>query len=270
MTVSLPDFPVDTYSAMLPVRFAPPPLNPSPNGLYAATEWIPESGPTRWLDSGIEMRPVGNYGGGQSFGVWVADWCASLDDLTPEDRKAALRPQIGDPFAAMTVWAADECDLTAPSRAEVRQRAAQVFRLEEQNAVERQFATRLLADAGSPGSAGDLVDAVSALEDALGRTNTLGFVHASTGWAARAARDNLLTRTGTGFTTPLGHRWVFGGGYIDGLGDTLVATSQPFGWRSEVQLRDAIDAHNNTFIAVAERSAVIGYEKLVGAATVTP
>lgn len=265
MTTALPDFPITTYDAMLAVPFTPPPVSPAPNGLYGATQWMPESGPTRWLDSGVQVRPAGNYGGDQSFGVWSADWCASLDDLTPDDRKAGLRPEIPAPFEAMTVWAADECDLTEPSQAEVQQRAAQVFRIEEQNAVERQFAARLLTDAGSPAQADDIVDAVSTLEEAMGRTNTIGFIHASTGWAARAAQANLLVRTGTGFTTPLGHRWVLGGGYIDGLTSTLVATSQPFGWRSEVQIRTAVDERANSFIAVAERSVVVGYERLVGA-----
>jgi hypothetical protein len=270
VTTALPDFPISTYDSFVPVPFTPPPVNPAPHGLNAATQWMPETGPTRWLDSGVQVRPAGNYGGDQSFGVWMADWCASLDDLTPDDRKAVLRTEIPAPFEAMTVWAADECDLTEPSQAEVRQRAAQVFRLEEHNAVERQFAARLLTDSGTPADSDDIVDAVSQLEDALGRTNTQGFIHASTGWAARAAQANLLIRTGTGFTTPLGHRWVFGGGYIEGLTSTLVATSQPFGWRSEVQVRTAIDERANTFIAIAERSVVVGYEKLVGAVEVAP
>ncbi|WKG06634.1 hypothetical protein [Mycolicibacterium sp. HK-90] len=250
---------------MLAVPFTPPPVNPAPNGLYGATQWTPETGPTRWLDGGVQIRPAGNYGGETSFGVWNADWCASLDDLTPDDRKAGLRPENPAPFEAMTVWAADECDLTEPSQTEVHQRAAQVFRLEEQNAVERQFAARLLTDSDNPGQADDIVDAVSQLEDALGRTNTQGFIHASTGWAARAAQANLLIRSGTGLTTPLGHRWVFGGGYIAGLTSTLMATSQPFGWRSDVQVRTATDERANSFIAIAERSVVVGYERLVGA-----
>lgn len=264
-STSLPDFPVQTYDHMVPVPFAPPPLSPAPNGLYGATQWVPETGPTRWLDAGVQIRPAGNYGGIESFGVWNAGWCASLDDLTPEDRKIGLRPEVPEPFEAMTVWAADGCDLTEPSRAEVETRAAQVFRLEEHNAVERQFAARLLTDAVAPAEASDIVAAVSALEIALGRTNTLGFIHASSGWAARAAQANLLIRAGAGYITPLGHRWVFGGGYIDGLTDTLVATSQPYGWRSEVQLRTAVDEHANTFIAIAERSVVVGYERLLGA-----
>lgn len=259
------DFPIATFDHMLAVPFTPPPVNPAPGGLNAATQWLPETGPTRWLGSGVQVRPAGNYGGAQSFGVWAADWCASLDDLTPADRKAGLRPEVADPFDAFTIWAADECDLTEQSRAEVEARAAQVFRLEEHNALERHVAARLLTDAGNPADAADIIDAVRQLENMLARTGTLGFIHASTGWAALAAQANLLIRTGTGYTTPLGHRWVFGGGYIDGLTSTLVATSQPYGWRSEVQVRTASDEHANSFIAIAERSVVVGYERFIGA-----
>lgn len=80
------------------MRFTAPLTNPSPQGLYPATMWNEETGPTRWLDSGVEVRRA--------------------------------RP-----------------DRAEPSRAEVRQRAQQVFRLEEQTAVEREFAERRLADA---------------------------------------------------------------------------------------------------------------------------
>lgn len=63
---------------------------------------------------------------------------------------------------------------------------------------------------------------------------------------------------------------MFGGGYIEGLGDTLVGTSPTFGWRDQPVLREAIEARYNQFVAVAERSVVIGYEHAVGAATITP
>jgi hypothetical protein len=68
----------------------------------------------------------------------------------------------------------------------------------------------------------------------------------------------------------MGHRLVFGGGYVDGLGDTLVGTSQPFGWRNAVAIREAIDERHNLFVAIAERSVVVGYEALVGAVAITP
>lgn len=129
-------------AVLAPVRFTAPLT--SPQGLYLATMWTGEIGPTRWLDSGVEVRGD-NYGGESASGLWDADWCTppALDG----PRKEGERPGILDPFTPITVWSYDECDLIAPSRAEVRQRGQQVFRLEEQTAVEREFAERLLADA---------------------------------------------------------------------------------------------------------------------------
>lgn len=272
MTTGLPDFPVTTHTAMLPTHFEVPAVNPAPHGLYPATFWTEEAdGPTRWLGSGVEVRGA-NYGGADAAGVWDADWCAPPAIDGP--RKQGQRPPILDPFDPVTVWGYDECDLTEPSRAEVRARAAQIMRLQEQSMVEREFAERLLTDAADTAagivSAVDLTLALGHLEAAFAETNTVGFVHAGAQWAAVAAEARLVSRTGTGWTTPMGHRWVFGGGYVAGLGDTLVATSQTFGWRNTVAVREAIDERHNTFAAIAERSVVVGYEAVVAAATVTP
>lgn len=260
-------------AVLAPVRFTAPLVNPNPQGLYAATTWTEETGPTRWLDSGVEVRGA-NFGGDQASGVWGASWCASLADLGPDDIKTGDRPGILDPFEAVTVWAFDSCDLTAPSRAEVRARAAQVFRLEEQTAVEREFSERLLSDAAATPegitSAADLTLAIGQLEAAFALTNTVGVIHLGAQWAAVAAESRLLVRSGIGFTTPLGHRLVFGGGYTDGLGGTLVATSPTFGWRNAVTVRESIDERHNLFLAIAERSLVVGYEACVGAVAVVP
>ena len=43
-------------------------VNPSPNGLYGATDWADEGEPNRWLTAGVTVRPH-NYGGEASFGV---------------------------------------------------------------------------------------------------------------------------------------------------------------------------------------------------------
>ncbi|MCV7062462.1 hypothetical protein H7I76_22745 [Mycolicibacterium vaccae] len=107
--------------------------------------------------------------------------------------------------------------------------------------------------------------AIGALEAAMATTNTLGYLHLGTQWAAALCAAHLVSRTGTGWVTPMGHRLILGGGYIEGLGDTLVATSAPFGWRSSVQVREALDERHNTYAAVAERSVVIGYEAVIAA-----
>ncbi len=257
-------------STLSPVLFDPPLVNPSPHGLFAATKWRDEDGPSRWLGPGVDVR-VWNYGGEDSYGVWAADPCALTDDLEEGDIKLpGDRPDWPDTFTHFTSWAADECALTGSSQEEVRARAQQVHRLQESNAVEAAFATRMLSDAGTPGTPPDLVAAVASLESALAVTNTVGVIHASPLYAAYAAQAQLITRSGSVLRTPLGHQWVFGGGYVDGLEDTLVATSPVFGWRGPVTLRTAIKQEHNRFYAIAERSLALGYEAVIGAATVTP
>ena len=58
--------------------------------------------------------------------------------------------------------------------------------LEEQTAVEREFAERLKADAGViDQTAASFKLAVGYLEGALALTNTVGFIHAGAQWAVR-------------------------------------------------------------------------------------
>lgn len=254
-------------SALAPVVFDAPLVNPSPTGLFAATVWQNDDGPLRWLAAGVDVRPF-NYGGGAAFGVWEADWDAAESDLAPEDVKTGERPEFPDTFTAMTTWAYDEGAMASWSQSEVQARAAQTHRLQESNAVEAAVAVRLLSDAGTPSAADDVVDALAILEADLAETNTVGVVHASAKLAAVAASRNLIIRSGAALKTPLGHTWVFGGGYVQGLGDTLVATSQPFGWRGPVAVRDSFRLPHNRYSAIAERSLVIGWEAVVAAATI--
>ena len=99
-------------------------------------------------------------------------------------------------------------------------------------------------------------------------TNTLTFFHAGAQWASQ--EFGLVLKSGTRWTSPLGHVWIFGGGYVEGLDQTIVATSQPYGWRDAPTTRNAVDRLNNIYAAVAERSVTIGYEALVAAVTIAP
>lgn len=256
-------------SALATVPFDAPLVNPAPNGLFGAVQWAVEDGPLRWLASGVDVR-VFNYGGDTQFGVWAADWCVAEEDLDPvDDLKRGVRPEFPDTFLPLTTWAADYCDLRRESRDEVRMRAEQVHRLQEPNAVETFLATRLLADTGTAAAAADIVAAVSKLEGQLAQTGTVGVIHAGAQWAAYAAQAQLIRYQGGKLVTPLGNQWVFGGGYVEGLADTLVATSPVFGWRGGVQVNDAPSLRVNEFLAVAERSLVVAYEAAVGAAEIT-
>lgn len=173
------------------------------------------------------------------------------------------------------MWAFDSCDLTAPSRAEVEQRAAQALRLRESVVVARQFAERLKLDAAYlPGvipTADDVVTALSVIEGEFAEANVLGYVHLSPDWLPVLASAQLLTRSGTRWTTPGGHALVLDGGYRGGLGRTMVATSAPLlGWRDEVQIRTSLDERQNLYVAIAERSVLVSYEAVVAAVEVVP
>ena len=248
-----------------PTRFDAPLVNPSPNGLVAAVNWQTDGGPPRWIAGGVDVG-VFNYGGAEAFGVWGADWCAAEEDLQDADVKLGTRPDMPDTFVAMTVWAADECDMTPRGRHEVRTRAQQVLRLREPVAAETEFAARLLADGPAPQTAPTLKAAVGYLEGELARTGTLGVIHAGAQWASQ--EFGLVNKSGTRLVSPLGHTWVFGGGYVDTLENTLVATSPLFGWRDEVDVREVMQLERNRYLVVAERSMVIGYEAVVAAVTI--
>jgi hypothetical protein len=215
-------------------------------------------------------------------GTWVItltkrhDVSVDGDSITSKtETKFGQRPDILDPFAPITVWAYDECDLTEASRAEIMARAAQILALEEQTGVEREFAARLLLDANDlPGSIQTVTDislAVGYLEAQMSLTGTLGYFHVGAQWVAAATAFNgLFIKQGTRWVSPLGHTLVIGGGYVDGLDNTIVATSQPYGWRDEPTITTTIDTvHKDVFAAVAERSVLVGYEAVITAVTIT-
>ncbi|WP_236728513.1 hypothetical protein [Mycolicibacterium obuense] len=275
---SLPDFPVTEHTAMLPVHFEAPAVNPAPGGLFSSVFWtdVGTDEPSRHL-TGVQVRGA-NFPGDQ-VGVWDAPWCSVPPMFDPEadpgsERKYGERGGVLDPFEPVVVWAYDACDATEPSRREVEQRAAQALRMREPVMVARQFAARLLVDAddlGTTPAVDDVVGALAHLEAEFADANVLGYIHASPAWLPVFVAAQLLTRSGTRWATPGGHALVFDGGYRAGLGDTLVGTSAPlFGWRDVPQVRTALDERHNLYVAVAERSVNIGYEALVAAVEIAP
>ena len=255
-----------TSPVLSPLYYEAPPINPSPMGLYGATQWINDASERHLL--GVEVRGP-NFGGEDAFGVWApADgWC-SPPDVEGIDRKEGERPDILPPFEPITVWAYDECDPTPQSQREILARAQQILRMEEQTAVEREFANRLILDAGTPATRTNLKEAVSYLEGVLAKTGAIGYLHV--GAQAVALEAGLFIKNGTQRVSPSGHIWVIGGGYVEGLANTIVATSQPFGWRDQPTVRSAFGNTDNVFAAVAERTVTIGYEAALAAVTITP
>lgn len=251
-------------TSVLPVDYDAPPVNPIGVGLYSAATLLDVTGPSRFLHSGVEIRPRNCATG---WGTWEADPCA----VPPVDAlKAGDRPVAGDPFEPLVVWGYDECgpleDFT-----EYEARALQNARLHEQGLAESHFGARLLADS-TPTTVADIVAAVSALEVAIGEAGFYGVIHASARFAAYAAQANLITRSSGSpiLKTPLGHTWAFGAGYEDTLGSTLVATGPVTVWRDPYVTRSTLDERHNLKAAVAERGIVVGYECLVAASTITP
>jgi len=249
--------------------FDPPQAPPLSDGLYQHVIWPDDAAqPPRFLlHDGVVVRPH-NYGSATGFGVWGAAWSAKPGDIT--EVKKGERPDAANltPFNPETVFGADHnynADLTAASRQEVRDRALRNLERNDPMAVERQLAARMLSDAGAPTAATGIVDALSKLESAIGKTGAPAFIHASAGWSAHFSNAQLLS----GITTALGNTVIFGGGYVDGLNDVLVATSQVYGWRGDVQAFEAIEEKHNYFVAVAERSVLLGYEKLVAAVKIS-
>lgn len=253
-------------SVLAPMPYQAQPVNTTAYGLYAATDWQGQAN-NRWFN-GVEIRPGGNYGNDLAAGLWGGDWCG---EPQPGQKKEGERSDALDVFDAMTVWAYDECDLTAPSRREVEANATQILRLQEQPLIEREFAERLKLDAADLGPAHvepSLKLAVGYLEGQAAMANTVTYFHVGAQWASQEL--GLFSKSGTRWVSPLGNIWVVGGGYVEGLDDMIVATSQPIGWRNAPATRTAIDERHNIFAAVAERSVAIGYEAVIAAVTITP
>jgi hypothetical protein len=253
------------------VEFDAPLANPSPSGLYSAVTWVQDGGDVaRWLGEGVRFT-AHNYGAEDAVGVWDAPWCGDPGSpgTSPGDQlKVGVRPARQTPFQAATLWAYDACDPTEASRAEVDTRVQQNLRLMEQTLAEMMLAQRMLADAaGSTLSVPNLRDALSYAEGQLAMTGTLGVVHANPEHASQ--EFGLVVGNGPIFRTPLAHQWVFGGGYVSTLNDTVIATSPLFGWRTDIAVRVAFDQRHDQWISIAERSVLIGYEQLIAAASFT-
>lgn len=251
-----------------PIRYDAQPVPPAGFGLYAAANII-ETGTTRRHIGGAIVRP---YNCDEGFGTYPALMC-DPDETPPV--KAALRAVDSETFEPVVVWAADEC---APdsTEEEVMARARQNLALHEQLIVESAFATRLLADAGAPTVVASLEEGIGVLEEFLGEQGYNGYIHAARRWAVGAGNLSALNGSGALLRTKLQNTWVFGGGYSDTLGDTLVATGPLFIWRDTpfeqvvTTGSSPVPEHNNSVYAMTERMVVVAYECAIAAVTITP
>lgn len=229
-----------------------PLVNPTGGGLYAASTG-PLPMPDHWY-GGIEIWPVNCASG---FGTWT-DPCFDVD-ADPDARKDGERADPLPPFTPVTVWGYDECALITQSADATLTRARQNQRLHEQTLVEAEFGARLLDEATDLGTADDIVAAVAALESALAAQGIVGVIHAGAQWAAYAATKSVASGSPI-LRSPLSSAWAFGGGYIDVLGDTIVATGPTTVWASPLEEHATPDTMDNLMAAMVERSVVVGYE----------
>lgn len=252
-------------AVLLPVTYDPPAVTIDDTGLYGVVDWVQSGGELRFLDAGVVIRTQ-NTGLGNQVGLWTENWLVASGAISSskvKDRTTAFL----DPFTETTVYAYDhnyDADIRAESRAECDARAARALDQIEPIKVEGVVATRLAADAGSPSTKTGLVATVSYLEGELAKLGLTGYFHIGAQWAAYAA--NL--RLDQGGRTPLGHKWVYGGGYVAGLGAKVVVTTQPFGWRGAAEAKSVVSPQTNQYVAVVERSLVIGYEAVLAAAII--
>ena len=261
------------------VEFDPPRIASTDRGLFAAitqgNSWVDVgSGANRFSIGGVRIRTI-NYGGEESSGVWNAPWCGSPDPSN--STKGGDRPAFPDPFEPIVTWAYDSCDEFEQTRAEIRENAQRWLTIHAPIQVERAVATRLLVDGGSPASSTSFLDALGQIEAAIAETGLPGFIHASPALAPYATNLRNVAYRGTELPiTTLGTTWVFGGGYGDILGTTLVATSQPYGWKDAPAVteamyspNDSVTASANQFVTLAEQTFAVGFEQVIAAVEVT-
>lgn len=147
-------------------------------------------------------------------------------------------------------------------------------------------------DAGAGGSFASIVDAVAALEQYAYGTAFYGYhatLHAQSAVHAYAASQHLVVTAREGFSdawgvsasdtalrTPLGTKWVFGGGYpgtgpngiAPGAGQTYIwVTGFVAVWRDEIwqppdPLRSQFDRTNNQLQLIAERRYLATFDCL--------
>jgi hypothetical protein len=259
-----------TTPVLAPVFYEAGPVNPAGYGLFAAATII-ETGSgddSRRHIQGVKVRP---FNCDQGFGTYDSDACVAGSPAVKE----AERALDSDTFEPVVVWAADEC-ATDTTEAEAQARADQTLRLHAPLLVESVFGARLLADAGAPQVVASLEEAIGVLEEFMGEQGYTGYIHAARRWAAPASQYRWTNQTGAILRSPMGHGWVFGGGYASVLGNTLVATGPLYLWRdtpfrgSVTTGTSPVPLHNNSVYALAEQVIVPAYECAIKAVTITP
>lgn len=179
---------------------------------------------------------------------------------TFHDRPARITT---DPFP---IYWGEECGTIAFEDTDARVRAG--LAQGESRAVEARIWGELGADSVDLGVGRGIVDALGHVEEELGdRLGVRGLIHAPIRCAAHAAESGLIRYDGPVMRTPLGHTWVFGGGYDPAGGAPppdgamLVGTGPTTLWRTPVFTQGPIlDRSTNRYVAIAERIYMAGWD----------
>lgn len=167
--------------------------------------------------------------------TWPAP-CDEVPDGLTKSRPGGMDLITGTP---VVTYGFETCSLVDYTEDQTRRLAEESLRRIEQGTLETALWAQLAARTGTAILADTplgITDALALAEWWLGRQQVRGMVHVNSINAAMAAGNDLLypNRDGNArryHATPLGHRWVFGGGYgFNGPAGNTVPSAENTGW----------------------------------------
>lgn len=120
-----------------------------------------------------------------------------------------------------------------------------------------------LADATNVGSAATAVEALALIENALASNlrGMLGWVHVTPARLTELVDAGVLYRTdGPRWRTATGHIVVASPGYVGNIDDEIVATTQVYADRGDIELIRTYDRSDNRHMAVHEAAALAVFD----------
>lgn len=176
---------------------------------------------------------------------------------------------VGRPFA---VYAFETCPLVAYTERELEARVRESFQRGEQHAVEQALwggrgdylGFTQIPDVFdlAPGQTVSADDAVSLAEYWIGLQDGTGVLHINAGAAAEFTSNEVASREGPVYRSPLGHNYVFGGGYARtgpngteaGPGAAWMFITRPITLRrSRIRVNSGLRPQSNEHDSRAER-----------------
>lgn len=265
----------------------PPEVTPYEQGLFGAVQELTTDDP-HWLIGGVEWESLASYSG-QLYAAGAGTQAGAGGTKTLD--AGQLRTKAW-PFA---VYAGLQCGTFGHTPAEFEARLLRLTELSEQHAAERALWTGGASNSPALNATGT-TDVTGGVATELGRAlgllenwladnyNAKGQIHARRSVGILASQKHLAKydpETPNRYMTPLGTRWVWGGGY-DGTGPAaatpatgttwIYATGQTIMARGQMELpadfKAAIHRIDNQQYMVAERPYIIGVDGTWAAALV--